>query len=117
MDSIFIEGLQFSCIIGIYERERIEPQPLEIDVDMQTDIGAAARSGELDQSLNYAEISEQIITFCQRKRAELIETLAEELAEMLLESFKTRQLTLTIRKPMAVPEATSVGVRITRQKS
>lgn len=117
MDSIFIEGLRFSCIIGIYERERIEPQPLEIDLDMQTDIRVAARSGDLDQSLNYAEISEQIIAFCQRKRAELIETLAEELAEMLLESFNTQQLTLTIRKPMAVPEATSVGVRITRQKN
>lgn len=114
MDKIFIKGLSFDCIIGIYDRERVEPQPLVIDLEMSCDIRAAAQTGDLNQSLNYAAISDAIIAFTQSAKAELIETLAEDLCFYLQNHFNIMGMRLTIHKPNAVPEARSVGVSITR---
>lgn len=114
MDKIFINGLRFDCIIGIYDRERIEPQPLVLDLEMSCDIRAAAQTGDLDKSLNYAAISEAVIVFTQAAKAELLETLAEDICIFLQTRFGITGLKLTIHKPNAVPEARSVGVSITR---
>lgn len=114
MDKIFIKRLRFDCIIGIYPSERVELQPLEIDLDMCCDIRAAASTKELDRSLNYAAISEAVIRFCQQAQAELLETLAEDLCAMLAKDFGVDGMKLTIHKPRAVPEAQSVGVSIIR---
>lgn len=114
MDKIFINQLSFNCIIGIYPRERIEPQPLRIDLEMACDIRPAAQTNDLQKSLNYAAISESIIRFCQTAKAELLETLAEELWGHLQQTFGIQGARLTIHKPNAVPEAQSVGVSIVR---
>lgn len=114
MDKIFIKRLRFDCIIGIYPEERVKLQPLEIDLEMCCDIRAAATTKDLDTSLNYAAISESVIGFCQRAKAELLETLAEELCTMLATDFGVEGVKLTIHKPRAVPEAESVGVSIIR---
>lgn len=115
MDIIFIESLEFDCIIGILEHERTTAQPLSIDLKMHHDIRPAARSGQLDQSLDYAAISKWIIEFCIAQQAELIETLAQNLADALFNEFQISKIDLTIRKPNAVPEARAVGVHITRE--
>ncbi len=118
MDTIFINRLRFNCILGIYPQERINSQPIEIDLEMQTDIRPAAQTENLELSLNYAEISERIIAFSQQRKAELIETLAEELTAHLLDDYPLIDtLTLSIHKPVAVPQAASVGVRITRRRN
>ena len=114
MDKIFINQLGLNCIIGIYPRERIEPQPLIIDLEMACDIRPAAQTGDLSKSLNYAAISASIIEFCQQTQAELLETLAENLWAHLQSDFGILGVKLTIHKPNAVPEARSVGVSIVR---
>lgn len=114
MDIIFINGLRFDAIIGIYDRERVEPQPLVIDLEMAIDIREAAATGNLDASLNYAAISERIIQFCQQAQALLIETLAEDLSHTLMSEFNIQGMRLSIHKPNAVPEARSVGLKIAR---
>jgi len=114
MDKIFINRLSFNCIIGIYPRERVEPQPLEIDLEMRCDIRAAASSNDLSKSLNYAAISDAVIYFCQQAKAELLETLAEGLCSYLSNEFGIQGMRLTIHKPSAVPEARSVGLSIVR---
>lgn len=114
MDKIFINQLSFDCIIGIYARERVEPQPLLIDLEMACDIRPAAENNDLDASLNYAAISDSIISFCQQAQAELLESLAEQLWAHLRSEFSIAGIKLTIHKPNAVPEAKSVGVSIVR---
>lgn len=114
MDKVFIKQLSFDCIIGIYPRERVEPQPLLVDLEMACDITPAALNNDLEQSLNYAAISESIIRFCQNRQAELLETLAQELWHHLHDDFNVLGVKLTIHKPNAVPEARSVGVSIVR---
>lgn len=114
MDKILINGLRFDAIIGIYPRERREPQPIEISLSLACDIRQSAISGDLSDSLNYAAISETIIRFTQKRQAQLIETLAEELWQHLQSQFNIEGAQISILKPNAVPEARSVGVSITR---
>lgn len=114
MDKIFINRLRLDCIIGIYPNERIKLQPLEIDLEMCCDIRTAASTKDLNKSLNYAAISDAVIHFCQQAKAELLETLAEDLCSMLAKDFGVEGVKLTIHKPKAVPEAQSVGVSISR---
>ena len=114
MDKIFINQLCFDCIIGIYPRERVVPQPLCIDLELTCDIRPAAETNNLDKSLNYAAISESVMDFCQQAQAELLEALAEQLWAHLQECFGIQGARLTIHKPQAVPEAASVGISIVR---
>lgn len=114
-DNILIENLSFLASIGVFEWEKQVQQKLELDLELSTDIRPAAKSDDLNLTLNYAAISEQVILLAQSQHHDLIETLAEKLAAMLLENFNTQQVTLTLRKPNAVPAAASVGVKIIRQ--
>ena len=116
MDTIFIRDLTFDCIIGIYPSERTNAQPLIVNLEMATDITPAAKTGDLSLSLNYAEISEFIIAICTQRKAELIESLAEELVAELFERYPIPSLQLEISKPQAVEQAAGVGVRIARER-
>ncbi|HKM14962.1 MAG TPA: dihydroneopterin aldolase [Marinospirillum sp.] len=116
-DTIFIEKLSFLASIGVFEWEKQVEQTLVLDIELSTNIRPAAATDDLNLTLNYAAISEQVILLAQSQHHDLIETLAEKLAAMLLENFNTQQVTLTLRKPNAVPAAGSVGIKITRQSA
>lgn len=115
-DSIFIEKLSFLASIGVFEWEKQFEQKLELDIELSTDIRPAAANDDLNLTLNYAAISELVINLAQSQHHDLIETLAEKIAAKLLQEFNTQQVSLTLRKPSAVPAAASVGVKITRQR-
>ena len=115
-DSIFIENLSFLASIGVFEWEKQFEQKLELDIELSTDIRPAAANDDLNLTLNYAAISELVINLAQSQHHDLIETLAEKIAAKLLQKFNTQQVSLTLRKPSAVPAAASVGVKITRQR-
>lgn len=115
-DSIFIEKLTFLASIGVFEWEKQVEQKLELDLQLSTDIRPAAATDDLNLTLNYVAISEAAINLARSQHHDLIETLAEKIAVLLLQDFNTQQVTLTLRKPNAVPAAGSVGVKITRQR-
>lgn len=115
-DCIFINNLQFQASIGVFDWEKQQQQTLEIDLELTTDIRKAAASEQLGDTLDYATISEQLIALAQSQHHDLIETLAERMASQLLSDYPLSSLTLTLRKPGAVPAASSVGVRITRHR-
>jgi dihydroneopterin aldolase len=116
MDSIFIEGLRVSCIIGTNAWEQLTPQELLIDIEMRTDISAAATSDDLTKALDYHAVSERIIELCEANKARLLEVLADQIANRILEEFDTDFLRLRINKPAAIPAATAIGLVIERSK-
>lgn len=115
-DTVFIEGLVLETVVGVYAWEKRIHQRLVMDVEMQTDIRQAALNDDLNGTLNYAAISEALIDFCQSHSFELIETYAERMCTLLLAQFDIRHIKMTLRKPGAVPQATSVGIRIERAR-
>lgn len=114
MDIVYIRGLQVETIIGIYDWERTIRQTVRIDLEMATDIRAAARRDDIDQTLNYKAISDRLIEFITQSEFLLLEALAEEIASLVLDEFSVPWLRLRLAKPGAVPQADDVGVVIER---
>ncbi|MGO1344150.1 dihydroneopterin aldolase [Chromohalobacter japonicus] len=114
MDHVLIEALEVDTVIGVYDWERTLRQRLRLDLEMTTDIRPAAQRDDIQLTLDYAAISERIGAFAEAHQFALVETFAERLADTLRQEFAITWLRLTVRKPGAVANAASVGVRITR---
>jgi dihydroneopterin aldolase len=113
-DLVLIQGLRINTVIGVYAWEKEIWQTLVLDLELATDIRPAAADDAIALALNYAEISERLRHFIAEMRVELIETVAERTAQLLLAEYPISGVRLTVNKPGAVAEAESVGVRIVR---
>ncbi|WNK20905.1 dihydroneopterin aldolase [Halomonas piscis] len=113
-DRIIIEALEVETVIGAYDWERTLQQRLSLDLELATDIRPAAATDDLALALDYAALCERIQAFAAEHQFELVETFAERLVATLREEFGITGVTLTLRKPGAVPAAASVGLKITR---
>lgn len=100
MDKIFLNDIKIDTIIGIYEWERNTLQTLQFDLEMDWDIKAAAASDDIADTLDYGAVSATIVKFVEASKYQLIETLAEDLAQLLLSQFDIPKLKLTLTKPV-----------------
>lgn len=116
MDKVFIQGLQVDTIIGVYDWERRMRQPVSLDLEMAADISRAAATDRLDDALNYKSISKRVSAYVADSRFQLVETLAEKVAALILDEFPTHWVRLTLHKPGALRGATDVGVIIERSR-
>lgn len=113
-DVVFVKGLKVEAVIGVYEWERAITQPLLIDIAMETDISRAAVSDDVNDALNYKEVCDDVSAWCQDIKAQLLEHLAGQIADKLLEKYSCDKISLSIAKPTAIQQADAVGVQITR---
>lgn len=119
-DRIELRGLRVDAICGVLPHERTAPQPLEIDMDVSTDLSAAARSDDLGDTVDYGALTAAAGAVASTLEPQLLEHLAGRIAEAVLAAdARIDAVTVAVRKlEPPVPErlATS-GVRITRQRS
>jgi len=113
MDTIIISDLEVFFQIGITEAERARPQRLLISVEMAHDFKAAAARDDLAETIDYAALSERLLHFGDDCHWALIETLAVDVAAMILEQFAPKQVTVEVKK-FSIPQARHVGVRVSR---
>lgn len=116
MDKVYIRGLEVETVIGIYDWERRAPQRLVISVEMDWDIRPAARSEDIAAALNYKSVAQRLLEQVRASRCQLVETLAEQLAELILSEFGVPRVRLELAKPGAIGEAQAVGVIIERER-
>ncbi|MDP4788935.1 MAG: dihydroneopterin aldolase [Haliea sp.] len=114
VDIVFIRELRADAVIGVYAWERDIRQTLVLDLEMAWDNRPAARGDAIDLALDYAAVSERIIEWIEASECELLETLAEQIAELVLSQFAVPWLRLRVCKPGAVLQARDVGVLIER---
>lgn len=114
MDRVFIEGLRVDALIGVYGWEREVRQTLMLDLVMAWDNRVPGMSDDVTQALDYGSVAEAVAGWVGESRFQLLEALAESLAQKLMDEFEVPGLQLTIRKPGAVASAVSVGVSINR---
>ena len=114
MDIVDSKGLEVGTVIGIYDCEGEILQTVGMDIMMATDIQQAAASEDMDSTLNYKTVSDRLISFIETSEFLLVETMAEEIAQIILDEFGVRWLKLKLGKPGAVPMAQDVGVIIER---
>jgi len=115
-DTIFLSDLRVETIVGIWDWERKIKQTVSIDLEMGTDIRRAAASDSIDDTLNYKLVAKRIQQFVSESEFQLVETLAEKIAEILLAEFALPWVQVRVNKPGAIRGSRDVGVLIRRSQ-
>jgi len=114
MDRVFIEDLRIQTVIGVFDWEREITQTISLDLQMAFDIGHAAKSDNIADTLDYKSVSKRLIQFVESSEFQLVEALAEHCAQIVLNEFPVSWLRLKLSKPGAVRGSSAVGVIIER---
>ncbi len=114
MDTVFVKDLKLSATIGCLPWERKIKQGLLLSFELQTDAHTISATDTIAQGHDYAQICARITDFVSQSQYELIETLAEHLAQLLQNEFSVTGLRLTLEKPGALANAATVGVTLVR---
>lgn len=117
MDIVFIEQLSVITTIGVYDWEQTIEQKLVFDIEMAWDNRKAASSDDVSDCLSYADISDLVVGHVEGGRFALVERVAEEIADLLLEKFPSPWVRIKVSKPGAVARAANVGVIIERSRA
>ncbi len=114
MDTIYINDLRIETIIGINGWERKTKQTVVLDIEMGADIRKASASDAVEDTLNYKSVAERLISFIGESEFELVETLAEQISDILLNEFNVPWLRLKLNKQGALKGVRDIGVIIER---
>jgi dihydroneopterin aldolase len=114
MDIIFLRDLRIDTVVGIWDWERRIRQTVSIDLEMAADIARAAATDSIEDTLNYKRVAKRLIAYVEDSEFQLVETMAERIAEIVLDEFEVPWVRVTVNKPGAIRGSRDVGVRIER---
>ena len=114
-DRVFIESLTVYTTIGVYDWEKTIKQKLVLDLEMAWDNQPAGQSDDVKFCLDYFVVSQSITSFIEQNKFELIETVAERVAMLVIEKFSVQWLKIKVSKPDAIANAGNVAVLIERR--
>jgi len=115
MDTITICEQEVHYRVGVTEEERAKPQRLLVTLEMGVDFRAAAHSDNLAETIDYASVAQRLGQFGEDRHWELIETLAVDIATMILEEYRPEQVRVEVKK-FILPEVRHVAVSLTRSR-
>lgn len=114
MDTVFVKNLKLNAVIGCLDWERQIKQALLLSFELKTCHQKISQRDDIVDAYDYAHICERITAFVSDSQCKLIETLAEQIAQLLMQEFSVQALRLTLEKPGALPNASTVGVTLER---
>lgn len=118
MDQIIIKNLEAFGYHGVFEEEAFLGQKFIVDAVLYLDTRKAGKTDNLQESLDYGEVCQIIKTLVETERYQLIERLAEELAEKLLLTFlRIKAVEITVKKPWAPIRVTVETAAVTIKRS
>ena len=100
-----MRDLRFFTVVGDLPHERTTPQPLDVDVEVRTDLSGAGRSDRLADGVDYRELYERVaeaVNADPRNPPRLLETVAERVADRLLALEGVESVRVRCRKPRVV---------------
>jgi dihydroneopterin aldolase len=112
-DTICINDLEVFYQVGVTDEERAKPQRLLLNLEMEHDFSAAVSGDNLGDTIDYHAVCRRLLGFGEGCHWQLIETLATDIATMVLEEFKPRSVGVEVKK-FVIPQAASVSVWIRR---
>ncbi|MCU1489793.1 MAG: dihydroneopterin aldolase [Acidimicrobiaceae bacterium] len=117
-DRIELRGLRVLGTHGVLAEERERAQPFEIDLDVEADLGPAARADDLAQAVDYGAMADRVVEVAEGRSFRLLEALADAVGAAVLEDPRVNAVTVTVRKlrPPVPVDLASAGVRLTRQR-
>ena len=115
-DIIFLGGLTTECIIGIWDWERRVKQKIVLDIEMAADIRKAAASDHIDDTLDYKRVSKRLLQFVGDSQFQLVETLTERIAEIVVTEFDVPWVRVRLNKQGAIRGSRDVGILVERRR-
>lgn len=117
MDTIFIRELKLDAWVGLYKHEKLAPQTIEIDLEIGLPGDEVFRSGRIGDTIDYGVVVERLRALLAGEHFNLIETLAERMARLILGELKAPRVKVSISKLGVLPGVKRVGVCIERSAS
>jgi dihydroneopterin aldolase len=115
-DIIFLGGLTTECIIGIWDWERRVKQKIVLDIEMAADIRKAAATDHIDDTLDYKRVSKRLLQFVGDSQFQLVETLTERIAEIVVTEFDVPWVRVRLNKQGAIRGSRDVGILVERRR-
>lgn len=117
MDMLTISKLKISTIIGVYPHEKEITQDLFIDLSLSFDASLAAKTDDLQHTIDYDQLTRELKELLEQESFNLIETVAEQSARFCLSYPAINKVTVTVAKPSALERADNVAITIARKKN
>ncbi|WP_392536473.1 dihydroneopterin aldolase [Legionella sp. 227] len=112
MDTLNIKALNVSTKIGVYAWEQRILQQLLIDISIDTDFSDCQE--DLSKTIDYEALCKNVTLYVESKSFQLIETVANEVADLIKRQFSVSQVTVGISKPHAIKNAGTIQVVVRR---
>lgn len=118
-DSITLTGLRIFGHHGVYDFEREAGQEFVVDVTVWLDLAAPASSDDVARTIHYGELAIEVADAVRRDPVDLIETVAERVATVVLAHEAASAVRVTVHKPNAPIEVPfdDVAVTVERQRT
>lgn len=116
-DHIIISDFHVQSVIGVYEWEKRKPRDIYMTIHLGINILNAVKTDDLKYAVDYDELTKTLKQFCENSTFNLIETLAESCANIILTHFNVNEVFIRLEKPGALACSKSVGIQIHRVKS
>jgi dihydroneopterin aldolase len=118
-DQIVLTGIHGFGYHGLFEHERSDGQDFYVDLSLNVDLTAAAISDSIEDTVNYAEITDLVVEEITSNPVNLIEKLAARIAERVLnQHIKVVSVVVTVHKPQApvAAQLKDIAVVVTRTR-
>ena len=117
MDRVALRGLKARGYHGVFPREREEGQTFIVDLVLGLDTRPAAADDDLAKTVHYGIVAEEVVAVVQGEPVDLVETLAERIARLLIDEFGAPRVKVSIAKLGILRDARRVGVTIERARA
>ncbi|HEX5222755.1 MAG TPA: dihydroneopterin aldolase [Verrucomicrobiae bacterium] len=116
MSKITIVDLELFFHVGVPDEERAQPQKLLATIDMTYDFSSAAVTDRVTKTIDYAEVAQKVTRLGEGRNWKLIEKLATDIADLVLNEFHPEAVTVVVKK-FPLPQAGHVSVSVTQTRT
>jgi len=117
LDRLHIRDLALRCVVGVYPEERRQKQDVLLNLTLHADLRQAGRSDRLEDSVDYKRVKQETVAAVEGSSFQLLEALAERVADVALRDPRVRQVDVSIQKPGALRFARCAEIEITRRQA
>ena len=114
---VFVRGLQVEARVGIYEHEKQQVQRLIVSVDLTVREERDGNEDQLEKVVCYETVVKRIKAICSQGHVNLIETIAERIAQDCLEDWRVLAARVCVEKPDVFDDCETVGIEIERLRA
>lgn len=114
MDIIFLQEVKIQTVLGVPEWERMRPQTVVLDIELAMPHSRSCQTDAIEDTIDYGRIVARIRQQLAEKSFRLVEALAEDVAQLVMQEFGTPWIKVRVAKPGILPGVKQLGVVIER---